>query len=442
MDNLGINLLPKSAGVYLMKDARGAIIYIGKAKNIFNRVHQYFREGALVEGGWKISGLVPMIRKIDFIICASERDALLLENKLIKKYQPFFNTLLKDDKTYSYIKITAQEDYPRISTTRKRKRDGALYFGPYPKGVMIKYILDFLQKNKYAPLRPCKWAFSRQKPLNQKKAAACIYNHTRQCPAPCCGRISYEDYRAIVNRVRLFLEGDFKKFKTAVLADMRNASAALNYEEAAKLRDFANALEHFKERVQVSNYRQEKLARSVQSGQKLKRLSEILNSPKIIRHIEAFDNSHLQGKQAVGAMVCFIDGQKYKNHYRRFRIRTPLPARGADDFAMMREIVSRRLEQIKLLAPKRRPDLFVIDGGKGQLTFALEAIEASGLDIKVLSLAKREEEFFIPGREESVKLDKSDGALRLLMEIRDEVHRFAITYHRLLRGKSLFEKDL
>ncbi len=441
MDNLGINLLPKSAGVYLMKDGRGTIIYIGKAKNIFNRVHQYFKEENYVEGGWKTVGLVPLIRKIDFIICASERDALLLENKLIKKYQPFFNTLLKDDKTYPFIKLSVQEDYPRLTVTRKRVRDGALYFGPYPKGLMLRSVLDFLQKNKYAPLRPCKWSFSRQKPLAEKKAASCIYNHTRLCPAPCCGRISYGDYRAIVKRVRLFLEGDFKKFKKTVLADMRKASAALDYEQAAKLRDFANALEHFKERVEVSNYRQEKLAKSVQSGQKLKRLSEILGSSKIIRHIEAFDNSHLQGHQAVGAMVCFIDAQKYKAHYRRFKIKTPMPQRGADDFAMMREIVSRRLSQIKLLAPKRRPDLFVIDGGKGQLAFALEAIEASGLDIKVISLAKREEEFFVPNRQSSVKLDKSDAALRLLMEIRDEVHRFAITYHRLLRGKALLKKS-
>ena len=438
-DDLNLNLLPKKAGVYIMKDNAGTVIYVGKAINIYNRVHQYFQTGAENSRGWKIPSLVPLIAAIDFVVCASERDALILENKLIKKYQPFFNSLLKDDKTYPWIKLSMQEDYPRITLTRKVLPDGAEYFGPYPKVSNVKRLLTFLWKNKYAPLRQCKWNFSRNKPLPEKKILSCIYYHTKQCPAPCAGKISYEDYRAIAQRAALFLKGDYITFKEEITKQMYEASQKREYEKAAKFRDFARALEHMHERIKVSQYKDNKLDKKIKAAEKLRRLSEILGSEKIIRHIEAFDNSHLFGKQAVGGMVCFIDGEKYKAHYRRFKIKSELPQTGGDDFLMMKESVLRRIEQIKQLPPENRPDLFLIDGGKGQLAFAMQAIEQAGLDIKVISLAKREEEIFVPHQPKSILLDKSDPALRLIMEIRDEVHRFAITYHRLLRNKALLQ---
>lgn len=437
--DLNLNLLPKKPGVYIMKDNSGTVIYVGKAVNIFNRVHQYFQSGAENSRGWKIPNLVPLIAKIDFVVCVSERDALILEDKLIKKYKPFFNSLLKDDKTYPWIKLSMQEDYPRITLTRRVLPDGAEYFGPYPKVSNVKRLLNFLWKDKYAPLRQCKWAFTRQKPLPEKKFMSCIYYHTNQCPAPCAGKINYEDYRALAKRAGMFLGGNFISFEEDILKQMKSASKAMEYEKAAKFRDFYRALQHMRERIKVSRYHDEKLDRKIQAAEKLKRLSEVLGSPKIIRHIEAFDNSHLFGKQAVGAMVCFVDGEKYKAHYRRFKIKSELPETGGDDFLMMRECVLRRLEQIKKLPLENRPDLFLIDGGKGQLSFAMQSIAQSGLDIKVISLAEREEEIFIPNQSKSIKLDKSDPALKLIMEIRDEVHRFAITYHRLLRDKALLE---
>lgn len=440
--DLNLNLLPKEPGVYIMKDISGTVIYVGKAKNIFSRVHQYFQSGAENSRGWKIPSLVPLISKIDFVVCASERDALILEDKLIKQHMPFFNSLLKDDKTYPFLKLTLQEDYPRLLLTRNPEKDGAAYFGPYPKISNIKSLIKFLWKNKYAPLRQCKWSFSRKKPLAEKKINSCIYYHTGQCPAPCSTKISYDDYRAIARRAQLFLEGDFNNFLTEINAAMKSAAKDLNFEQAAKFRDFALAMEHMKERVKVSEYKADKLENKIAAAAKLKRLSEILGSDKIIRHIEAFDNSHLFGKQPVGAMVCFVDGEKYKAHYRRFKIKSEQPARGADDFMMMREIVGRRMAQIAQLPKGNRPDLLLIDGGKGQLKFAMEALSASGLaDIKVIALAEREEEIFVPGSSRSIVLDKSDPALQLIMEIRDEVHRFAITYHRLLRGKKLLEKE-
>lgn len=439
--SLNLNLLPKEPGVYIMKDGSGVVIYVGKAINIYNRVHQYFQTGAENSRGWKIPSLVPLIAKIDFVVCASERDALILENKLIKKYKPFFNSLLKDDKTYPWIKLSMQEDYPRITLTRKVLPDGAEYFGPYPKVSNVKRLLNFLWKDKYAPLRQCKWSFNRQKPLPEKKIFSCIYYHTKQCPAPCAGKISYEDYRAIARRAALFLRGDFVSFKEDIIKQMRAAAKALEYEKAAQFRDFARAMEHMRERIKVSRYQDDKLDKKIQAAEKLKRLSEVLRSEKIIRHIEAFDNSHLYGRQAVGGMVCFVDGEKYKAHYRRFKIKSELPETGGDDFLMMKESVLRRIEQVKQLPAENRPDLFLIDGGKGQLSFAMQAIAQAGLEIKVISLAKREEEIFVPHQSESIKLDKSDPALRLIMEIRDEVHRFAITYHRLLRNKTLLEKE-
>ena len=437
---LNLNLLPKEPGVYIMKDASGTVIYVGKAINIYNRVHQYFQTGAENSRGWKIPSLVPLIAKIDFIVCVSERDALILENKLIKKYKPFFNSLLKDDKTYPWIKLTMQEDYPRLMLTRKVLPDGAEYFGPYPKVSNVKRLMHFLWKDKYAPLRPCKWVFSRAKPLAEKKSLSCIYYHTDQCPAPCRGKISYEQYREIAERASMFLRGDFSSFKEESLKQMREAAKAMEYEKAAKFRDFARAMDHMRERIKVSRYQDDKLEKKIETADKLKRLSEILRSDKIIRHIEAFDNSHLYGRQAVGGMVCFVDGEKYKAHYRRFKIKSELPETGGDDFLMMKESVLRRIEQIKQLPEHNRPDLFLIDGGKGQLSFALEAVKEAGLDIKVISLAKREEEIFVPHQSQSIRLDKSDPALKLIMEIRDEVHRFAISYHRLLRNKALMDK--
>ena len=417
-----------------MRSKEGTILYIGKAKNLSDRVKQYFQASNLYSRGWKLPSLLPLIAKIDYVTTASERDALVIEEKLIKQYQPFFNSLGKDGKSYPYLKLTMGEDYPRLTVTRKRTPGKDLYYGPYPKSSVVKSLIRFLWKSKYAPLRPCKWNFSREKPLDERKIATCIYYHTGQCPAPCAGKISYEDYRKIADRMALFLDGDFQNIDQTVSALMKEHSDKMEYEQAAVYRNFLQGMEHMKERVLVGRFKDEKIVTAMKNTDKLKRLAQVIGMHKLPAHIEAFDNSHLFGREAVGCMVCYINGEKNHEHYRRFKIRSPLPERGGSDYTMMKESVYRRLRQLKR-DPSQTPDLILLDGGKSQITAALEAYDKAGLYIPFISLAETHEGIYIPGHAESIKLPLGDPALNLLMEIRDEVHRFAVTYHRKLRDK-------
>lgn len=434
-----IDILPKQPGVYIMRDKSGTIIYIGKAKNLSDRVKQYFQESNLYSRGWKLPSLLPLIAKIDYITCDSERDALVLEEKLIKEYQPFFNSLGKDGKSYPYLKITTSEDFPRLVLTRRVVKGKDLYFGPYPKSSIVKSLMRFLWKSNYAPLRPCKWSFSREKPLAPLKINTCLYYHTGQCPAPCAGKISYEDYRALVKRMAEFLDGNFGDITEKMTALMQEHSHKMEYEKAAVFRNFLYAIEHMKERVIVGKFKDEKITTAMQNTDKLKRLAEVIGLKKLPAHIEAFDNSHLFGREAVGCMVCYINGEKNHEHYRRFKIRSKLPARGGSDFTMMEESVYRRLRQIKR-DMTHAPDLILLDGGKSQITAALNAFERAKLYIPFIALAETHEGIYLPGASESIKLPIGDPALNLLMEIRDEVHRFAVTYHRKLRDKDVFGK--
>lgn len=435
-----IELLPKKPGVYIMRAREGTVIYVGKAKNLADRVKQYFQDSNLYSRGWKLPSLLPLIWKIDYVTTASERDALVLEDKLIKKYQPFFNSLGKDDKHYPYLKLSLGEDFPRLSIARKKGPGPDVYFGPYPKSSMVRSLMRFLWKSKYAPLRPCKWNFSRQKPLDPRHIHTCLYYHTGQCPAPCAGKISYEDYRQIARRMELFLEGDFQEITQKITQHMKECSAQMQYEKAAVYRNFLQALEHMRERVIVGKYEDEKITQAIANSDKLKRLAHLVGLTRLPAHIEAFDNSHLFGREAVGCMVCYINGEKNHEHYRRFKIRSPLPSKGGSDFAMMQESVFRRLRQIKR-DPAQKPDLILLDGGKAQITAALNACDKAGLYIPMISLAETHEGIYVPGQEESIKLPLGDPALNLLMEIRDEVHRYAVTYHRKLRDKAALSND-
>lgn len=435
-----IELLPKKPGVYIMRAREGTVIYVGKAKNLADRVKQYFQDSNLYSRGWKLPSLLPLIWKIDYVTTASERDALVLEDKLIKKYQPFFNSLGKDDKHYPYLKLSLGEDFPRLSIARKKGPGPDVYFGPYPKSSMVRSLMRFLWKSKYAPLRPCKWNFSRQKPLDPRHIHTCLYYHTGQCPAPCAGKISYEDYRQIARRMELFLEGDFQEITQKITQQMKECSAQMQYEKAAVYRNFLQALDHMCERVIVGKYEDEKITQAIANSDKLKRLAHLVGLTRLPAHIEAFDNSHLFGREAVGCMVCYINGEKNHEHYRRFKIRSPLPSKGGSDFAMMQESVFRRLRQIKR-DPAQKPDLILLDGGKAQITAALNACDKAGLYIPMISLAETHEGIYVPGQEESIKLPLGDPALNLLMEIRDEVHRYAVTYHRKLRDKAALSND-
>ena len=434
-----IDILPNKAGVYIMRAKEGTILYIGKAKNLSDRVKQYFQESNLYSRGWKLPSLLPLIAKIDYVTCASERDALVLEEKLIKKYQPFFNSLGKDGKSYPYLKLTMGEDFPRLQLVRGLKKGKDIYYGPYPKSSIIKNLMRFLWKSKYAPLRPCKWNFSRENPLDERKINTCIYYHTGQCPAPCAGKISYEDYRQIALRMADFLDGNFGNLADKLTAQMNDHSQKMEYEQAAIYRNFLHALSHMKERVLVGQFKDEKITTAMENTDKLKRLAEIVGLKKLPAHIEAFDNSHLFGREAVGCMVCFINGEKNHEHYRRFKIKTKMPDKGGSDFAMMEESVFRRLRQLKR-DPSQMPDLILLDGGKSQIHAAMNAFDRAGIFIPFIALAETHEGIYLPGAAESIKLPVGDPALNLLMEIRDEVHRFAITYHRKLRDKKMLEK--
>ena len=438
-----IAILPKKPGVYIMRAKDGTILYIGKAKNLSDRVKQYFQESNLYSRGWKLPSLLPLIAKIDYVTCASERDALVLEEKLIKQYQPFFNSMGKDGKTYPYLKLSLSEDFPRLQIVRKSaaeagKKSGDAYYGPYPKSYIVKSLVRFLSKSGYAPLRPCKWKFSRVKKLPDIKINTCIYYHTGQCPAPCAGKISYEDYQQNAQRMADFLDGNFDGLAQTLTALMKKSSANLAYEQAAVYRNFLHALAHMKERVLIGRFKDDYITTAMQNTDKLKRLAEVIGLKKLPAHIEAFDNSHLFGRQAVGCMVCYINGEKNHEHYRRFKIKTPMPQKGGSDFAMMQESIYRRLRQLKR-DPSQTPDLILLDGGKSQIHAALNAYERAQMFIPFIALAETHEGIYLPGAAESIKLPLGDPALNLLMEIRDEVHRFAITYHRKLREKKQLE---
>ena len=376
---MNISHLPNTPGVYIMRDNAGTILYIGKAKNLHKRVSQYFLKNAGT--GWKIPNLTALIREIDYISCSSEREALIFEKKLIQKFQPFFNALWKDGKSYPYIKITKNEDYPRLTLTRKKLKDKAAYFGPYPKVEAIKTLLNYLRQIKYINLRRCEYDFSKVRELPARKIDSCIYYHTSQCPAPCCGKISKKDYAKIVDRTILFLKGDFSTLLSDFSKKMKTHSKRLEYEKAKLYRDFIKAIEHLSQKVRITKCSESILTEELSKTKAATILKNILGLKTPPTHIEAFDTSSLFSKNAVGSSVCFIGAKKNPSHYRKYKIKYSAPLkRGSNDFEMIKEIVKRRLNQIKKSKPGK-PDLFLIDGGKGQLNAALKAMSEINFNI-------------------------------------------------------------
>jgi excinuclease ABC subunit C len=425
--------LPHKTGVYIMCDAGGEILYIGKAIDLAKRVAQYFNPN---KEDVKNQALAPLIRRIDYILCESEREALLLERRLINENQPFFNVMWKDGKTYPYLKLSMGEDFPRLFTTRRKVRDGGLYFGPFPRVAPVKSLLRYLWRQRMFPLRPCHFDFSEEKPLDPRKIKACLYYHTKECPAPCAGRISKADYRGIAERAGLFFRGRYKDLKAVFEKEMKAASKALEYEKAGQLRDNMLALGLMGERVRVRAVEADGVGGHLAATQSVTALQKALDLATPPVHIECFDISHFQGHQTVASMTCFIGGRPHRDHYRKFKIRE---VSGIDDFKSMHEAVYRRYK--RLMAEKARlPDLVLIDGGKGQLGAAQDALNELKVKIPLASLAKRIEEVFLVGRAESIVLPFGDPALSLLQKLRDEAHRFGVAYHRLLRGKKLFEE--
>ncbi|MDE2511168.1 MAG: UvrB/UvrC motif-containing protein, partial [Elusimicrobia bacterium] len=338
-------------------------------------------------------------------------------------------------KTYPYLKLSMGEDFPRLFTTRRKVRDGGLYFGPYPRVAPVKGLLRYLWKQHMFPLRPCRWDFSVAKPLDPRKIKACLYYHTKECPAPCAGRISKNDYRSIADRAALFFKGRYGDLRRQFESDMKSASAALEYERAAQLRDNMLALGLMGERVRVRAVEADGVGGHLAATQSVTDLQKALNLPTPPVHVECFDISHFQGHQTVASMVCFMGGRPHRDHYRKFKIRD---VAGIDDFKSMHEVVYRRYKRLQT-EKARLPDLILIDGGKGQLGAAQAALAELKVKVPLASLAKRIEEVFMPGRAESIVLPIGGPALSLLQRLRDEAHRFGITYHRSLRDKHLFE---
>ena len=524
--------LPDKPGVYIMYDAAGTVIYVGKAVLLTRRVRQYFNHSPKPA---KVQAMVDNVADLEYIITLNEKDALSLEANLIKKYNPHYNILLKDDKASPYIKIDRRDDFPTIEVTRKLKKDGARYFGPYFNGLRVWDIVAII-RSCYG-VRTCKRALPKK---------LCLNYHLKLCCAPCAGRVTKEEYNERLEKVVAFLSGREEGAAEIIQKRMLDAAAMEQFESAIAFRDQLNMLKLLKERsvanlgkivdidafsfvssgffgaaavnivrggkmMGVKNYfisdaslsTEETLTsfisqyymgnhdfpdeiclpflpsnglkeyitalkgRSVavtcpQKGEKKKlvemsernaadyldrsvenerhryemgrgaaeRLKKLLGLNKLER-MECFDISHISGTDKVASGVVFINGEPAKSEYRRYKIKT---VEGSDDFACMNEVIGRRLKKSEGC---KLPDLIVIDGGKGQLSAAMAAMKDCGAEIPMVGLAERDEEIYTPFVAKPITLTKSDYALKLLQRIRDEAHRFAITYHRNLRNKRM-----
>ena len=541
-----LKLLPDSAGVYIMLDKDGTVIYVGKARVLKNRVRQYFHTS---EKPVKVRSMVENIADFSYIVAPSEVDALALENTLIKKYKPKYNILLKDDKTYPYIKIHLREEFPHISITRRLKKDGSKYFGPFMGGISCKEIVDVAAK--VYNIRTC------QTPLGKNKKP-CLNYHLKRCLAPCAGFVSREEYAERVEKTVGFLSGNYEEAERILREKMQQFAEEEQFELALSARDriamlsrlggrritamprdvdadvwaiasnglyaavsllvtrkgimqgartfsleegaaekeeaFTSVLTQYyssheipheiilgaeaDDNLLVSYARQkqernltvtrpkmgvkrelldmaernakEYLEKSVSqirhkndmTKNACERLQTLLGLRRYPKRMECYDISNISGVDKVGSMVVFTDGEADKYEYRRFRIKT---VEGADDFASLKEVLLRRLKKLGTEEEERfqKPQLIVIDGGKGQLSAVKEIFDGLGIDdIDLISLAKQEEEVFALDREGSVRIDKSDYALRMLQRIRDEAHRFAITYFRNLHSKRNLQSEL
>ena len=534
-----LKLLPESPGVYIMLDKDGIVIYVGKARVLKNRVRQYFHTSAKPE---KVMSMVENIADFYYIITKTEIDALALENNLIKKYKPKYNILLKDDKTYPYIKVHTKEDFPKISITRRIKKDGK-YFGPFMGGVRVGEILDVVAS--VYNVRTCTTA------ITEKPKKPCLMHHLHRCHAPCAHYCTKEEYAERVKKAIAFLDGDYEEAeeilrdKMTRFAEQEEFELAMEYREKlqmlSKLKlkritslnrsinadiialktnylysaanvlitrggimqggsnfaledcSFSEAdsltafiiqyysnheipqeiivqdycekellekyfLEKHEKKVEVvlpklgvkkqlldmaENNAADYLSKSIVKIQHkndmtknaCRRLQELLELKKYPRRMECYDISNVSGVDKVGSMVVFIDGEADKNSYRRFKIRT---VEGANDYASHQEMMRRRLAKLGSDEEERfpKPDLIIIDGGKGQLSAVKEIFDEMGVkDIELISLAERDEEIFTLFSNESIKIDKKDYSLKMLQRIRDEAHRFAITYFRSLHSK-------
>jgi len=420
-----VRQFPATAGVYLMKDAAGRVIYVGKAANLRSRAGSYFLRGAA--GEWRTQW-VSEICDVDYIQCESEVDALLLESRLIKDIQPKHNKELKDDKTFPYLMITTREDFPRVEVTRQPPSRGAKLYGPFASAGALRGAVQVLQR--IFKFRTCSLDIQADDP-RWRWFRPCLLASIQQCTAPCNLRISREDYRRDIRRLQLFLEGQKARLIEQMQGEMQEAAGQLQFERAARLRDEIQMLQTLDQRGKLDTHVQPEVF-FIDPKKGLAGLKKVLHLARTPRTLEGVDIAHLGGEQTVASLVQFIDGLPFKPGYRRYKLRG---APGIDDCRSIHEVIARRYQRLHDQA-EVFPDILLIDGGRGQLNAALAAFrELQIVPPTVISLAKREEEIYVPEAAAPLKLSRHAYALRLLQYVRDEAHRFAQHYHHMLRRK-------
>jgi excinuclease ABC subunit C len=422
--------LPEKPGCYLFRDGRGRIVYVGKAASLRRRVQSYFRPHTLRHAPPKLRSLIHSVADLEVLPVRTEAEALLAESQLVKQYRPRYNVLLRDDKRFLAIRADAREPVPRFATCRLLRDDGARYFGPFPSAAVVRTALDFTEKRfgirKCAPLAP-----------NAETYAHCINDIVRFCSAPCVGRLTPEAYRERFEEACAFLRGERVAVLAEVEVQMQAAAAARDFEKAARLRDTLLAL-----RAMVRRRRRTEATPAVRAAAARRGMDDLraelgLAAPPAV--IEAFDISNIFGDHAVASMVCAVDGVPDRRRYRHFRIRT-VP--GADDPAMLAEVIHRRYRRV-LDEQEPLPDLVLVDGGVPQVRAARAALAALGLDrLPAAGLAKEREEIVTDDGRPPRLLPREAPALHALQRLRDEAHRFAITHHRRLRNRLIRESAL
>ncbi len=419
--------VPPKPGVYIFRDRFRTVIYVGKAVNLRRRLSSYFQASRLKTADPKLASLIHSISYWEYFIVHNEDESLILESRLIKQYAPQYNILMRDDKRYLLLKLDLQDRFPTLTTVRLKKSDTARYWGPFPKGMALKNTVEFLLAR--FKLRSCKHDMP-----DEETRKHCLKRMVRDCCEPCTGKCSHAEYMLKVDEMLKVLNGEIAPLTAELRERMLKYAAEKKFELAAKTRDSIENLESVFGR-KARSFERLSIASPRQPGEvELVELMQALALPVLPRRIEGFDISNIMGTLAVASMVVAIDGIPTPTEYRQFRIKS---VTGSNDFAMMREAVYRRYLRRKEEGAEL-PDLILIDGGKGQLGYALEALQKLDLgDIPLASLAKREEMIFRPGREEGILLDRHSGALRILQRLRDESHRFAVTFHRDLRRKRL-----
>jgi len=425
-----ISELPAAPGVYLMKDARGVVLYVGKAKSLRPRVAGYFHDAA-GDTRMKIAGMVSQITDVECIEAESEVDALLMEARLIKDIQPKYNETLRDSKLYPYLEITRADDFPGVYVTRKRDNPRSKFYGPFTDTRGLRRAVRLLQR--VFRFRTCTLEISCADP-KRRFQRPCLLHYIERCTAPCADLVPREEYRGQIRLFQRFVDGKRKRVLKALHEEMGQCSEERRYERAALLRDQIRAIEALAKRGAVDLFHEATRPPVVDPQEGLAELKEVFGLPDIPRSIEGIDASNLGGTDAVASVVTFLNGKPYKSGYRRLRIKA---VEGIDDYAMISEVVERRYTRLDQ-EEMPFPDIVLIDGGKGHLRAATRTLRKLKIRLpKVVSIAKREEILYHGRPPKELRLERNAPALRVLQYVRDEAHRFAAHYHHILRGKKI-----